>query len=60
MEPSKYHRVRSNVMLVLLNMTMELSNVRKNKETIECDKSTITYDISTAQCEDDIIKYEKK
>ena len=60
MEPSKYHRVRSNVMLVLPNMTMELSNVRKNKETIECDKSAITYDISTAQCEDDIIKYEKK
>ena len=47
-------------MLVLLNVTMELSNVRKNKETIECDKSTITYDISTAQCQDDIIKYEKK
>ena len=48
------------MILVLHNVRMVPLNVRKNKETIECDKSTITYDISTAQCEDDIIKYEKK
>ena len=47
-------------MLVLLNVTMELSSVRKNKGTTECDKSTITYDVSTAQCEDGIIKCKKK
>ena len=32
----------------------------KNKGTIECDKSTITYDVGTAQFEDGTIKYEKK
>ena len=31
-------------------------NVRKNKETIECDKSTITYNVSTTQYKDDTIK----
>ena len=53
-------KVQSNVMLVLPNVIMEPSNVRKkNKGTTECDKSTVTYDIGTAQCEDDAIKYEK-
>ena len=37
-----------------------LSNVRKNKGTIECDKSTVTWDVSTAQCENGTIKCEKK
>ena len=32
----------------------------KNEGTIECDKSTITYDIGTAQFENGIIKCEKK
>ena len=32
----------------------------KNKGTIECDKSTILYDVGTTQCEDDNIKCEKK
>ena len=40
---------------------MELSNVRKkNKETTKCDKRTNTFDVETAQCEDEIVKYEKK
>ena len=40
---------------------MILSNVRKkNKGIIECDKSTITCDIGTAQYEDGTIKCEKK
>ena len=49
-------KVQSHVMLVLHNMRMVLSNVRKNKETTECDKSTITCDVSTTQCEDGTIK----
>ena len=32
----------------------------KNKGTIECDKSTVTYDVDIAQCENDTIKCEKK
>ena len=32
---------------------------KKSKGTIECDKRTITYDVGTAQCEDDTIKCEK-
>ena len=29
---------------------------KKNKGTIECDKSTVIYDISTAQYKDETIK----
>ena len=48
-------------MLVLLNMTMEPSNLReKNKETTICHKRTIKCDIRTAQCDNETIKYEKK
>ena len=32
----------------------------KNKRTTECDKSTITYDVSTAFCETGTIKCEEK
>ena len=32
----------------------------KNKGTTECDKSIITYDVSTTQSENDTIKCEKK
>ena len=60
-EPPNVTKVLSNVMLVLSKVTMEPLNVRKkNKRTTKCDKSTITHDVSTAQCEDGIIKYEKK
>ena len=54
-------KVQLHVMLVLHNVRMVPLNVRKkNKRTTECDKSSVTYDIGTAQCEDEIIKYEKK
>ena len=38
--PPNVRNVQSNVMLVLLNVTMEPSNVRKknNKGTTECEK----------------------
>ena len=58
--PPNVRKVRSNVMLVLPNVTMEPSNVRKNKGTTECDKSTVTCDVGTAQYENDTIKCEKK
>ena len=53
-------KVQSHMILVLRNVRMVPSNVRKNKGTTECDKSTITYDVSTTQCEDCTIKCEKK
>ena len=51
-------KVQSRVLLVRRNVRMILSNVRKNKGTTECDKSTITYDISITQCEDSTIKFD--
>ena len=40
---------RPNVMLVLLNMTIEPSNLRgKKKGTTICDKRTVKYDIGIA------------
>ena len=33
-------------------MRMKPLSVRKKKGTTECDKSTITYDVNTTQCED--------
>ena len=33
---------------------------KKNKETTECNKNTITCDVAITQCEDDTIKCEKK
>ena len=41
---------------------MEPSNVRKKKKkgNTKCDKSTIASDVGIAQCEDGIIKFEKK
>ena len=40
---------------------MKPLNVRKkNKGTIECDKSTVTWDIGIAQCNNGIVKCEKK
>ena len=43
-------KVQSHMILVLRNVRMVPSNVRKNKGTTECDKSTITYDVSTTKC----------
>ena len=54
-------KVQLHVMLVLHNVRMVPLNMRKkNKRTTERDKSSVTYDIGTAQCEDEIIKCEKK
>ena len=47
-------------MLELYNMRMEPSNVRKNKETTECDKNTVICDVGIAQYKDGIVKCEKK
>ena len=49
----------SHTMLVLHNIRIVPLNVRKNKETTECDKSTVTCDINTAQYKDGTIKCEK-
>ena len=32
----------------------------KNKGTIKCDKSTVTYNVGAAQCDNETIKCEKK
>ena len=40
-------------MLVLPNVTMEPSNVRKHKGITQCDKSTITCNVETAKCKDE-------
>ena len=32
----------------------------KSKRTTQCEKRTVTYDVKTAQCDDEIVKYEKK
>ena len=42
-------------MLVLPNVTIKSSNVRKNKETTKCDKNTVACNVDTAQCEDNTI-----
>ena len=48
-------------MLVLHNMKMVPSNVKKKKKrTTECDKSTVTCDVSTALYKTGTIKCEKK
>ena len=57
---SNVTKVQSYVTLVLRNARMAPSNVRKNKETMECEKSTVTCDVEPAQYEDGIIKCEKK
>ena len=60
-EPPYVIKVLSTVILELHNVRMEQSNVRKkNKGTTKCNKRTITYDVGTAQYEDEIVKCEKK
>ena len=58
--PLNVTKIKSDAMLVLLNVTMEPSNLRKNKETNICDKRTIIFDIGTAQCDNETIKFEKQ
>ena len=59
-KPLNVTKIQSRVILVLYNMKIVSSNVRKKKGTIKCDKNTVTFDIGIVQCEDGIIKYEKK
>ena len=48
-------------MLVLLNITVEPSNLRKKKKgTTICDKRTVKFEIGTAQCDNEIIKFKKQ
>ena len=54
-------KVLSNVILILPNVTMEPSNVRKKKKgTTKCDKRTVTYDVGITQSEDGTVKCKKK
>ena len=50
-----------NAMLVLLNVTMEPSNLRRkiNKWIIICDRTTVNFDIEIAQYDNETIKFEK-
>ena len=60
MEPT-CDKNRANAMLVLLNMTIKPSNLRKKKNgTTICDKRTVKYDIEIAQCDNGTVKCEKK
>ena len=45
-------KIQSHVILVLRNVRIIPSNLRKNKGIAECDKSIVTCDVSIAQCED--------
>ena len=43
----------------IANMTMEPSNIRKDKVTTKCDKSNVTCNIGTIQCDNETFKDEK-
>ena len=47
-------------MLVLLNVTMEPLNLKKNKGTTICDKRNVKFDIGIVQCDNGTIKFEKQ
>ena len=49
-------KVQSHVMLVLCFEICIIKYEEKNKGTTEYDKNTVICDVSTAQCEDGIIK----
>ena len=53
-------KVQSYVIVVLYNVRKTPSNIRKNKGTIEFDKSTVTCGVGIAQYENGTIKCEKK
>ena len=53
-------KVQLHMILVLHNVKMMPSNMRKNKGTTECDKNTVTCHVGTAQYEADTIKCEEK
>ena len=54
-------KVLSNVMLVLPNVTMKPSNVRKKiRKPSNVTKKIVICDVGTVKCEDRTIKCEKK
>ena len=55
-------KVQLYVILILPNVIMEPSNVKKNnnKGTIECNKNIIVCDVGAAQCDNGTVKCEKK
>ena len=54
-------KVQSHVILVLYNVRMIPSNVRKKiKESLNVIKSTVTCGVGIVQCVDGAIKCEKK
>ena len=53
-------KVQSHVMLVLCFETSTIKYEEKNKGTTEYDKSTVTCNVGTAQCENKTIKCGKK
>ena len=58
--PPNVTKVRSEVMLVLNNVRIEPSNVRKKiKESLNVTR-TVTCDVGIAECEDETVKCEKK
>ena len=59
-EPPNVTKVQSHVMLVLYNVRMKLSNVRKKIGNHQMWQSTVTFDIGTAQYEDETVKCEKR
>ena len=58
--PLNVTKIESDAILVLLNVTMEPSNLRKNKRTTICDRRIVKFDIGTAQCDNGTIKFEKQ
>ena len=46
--PTEYDKSSIIYHVLLLNVTMELSNMRKNLEDHECNKSMVSCDIDTA------------
>ena len=55
-------KVWPNMMLVLPNVTMEPSNMRKKEKMriTDCDKSTVACNVGNAQCDNKIVKCEEK
>ena len=59
-EPPNVTKEQSHMMLELHNVMIEPTNVRENKGTTECDKSTVIWDVGTTQCKDGMVKSEEK
>ena len=59
-KPLNVTKIRSYVIFVLPNVTMEQSNMKKeNQDTTKCDKSTVKSDVGPAQCKNRTVKCEK-